>query len=152
MKKTFILAIAALSFAACRNANNQTSAAQSTVSVGNDTSKTAKVAPADAPVIVFERDIYDFGKIEQGEKVQHDFKLKNTGKTPLIVTNATATCGCTVPQKPGQPILPGKEGIVSVVFNSEGKMGMQDKVVTITSNANPSVSTVHLVGEVLAKK
>lgn len=152
MKKTFILAIAALSFAACRNANNQTSETTSAVSVGNDTSKTAKVAPADAPVIVFEREIFDFGKIEQGEKVQHDFKLKNTGKTPLIITNATATCGCTVPQKPGQPILPGKEGIVSVVFNSEGKMGMQDKVVTITSNANPTVSTVHLVGEVLAKK
>ncbi|GAA4200987.1 hypothetical protein GCM10022289_13640 [Pedobacter jeongneungensis] len=152
MKRTFILAIAALSFAACRNANNQTSETKSTVSVGNDTSKTAKVAPADAPVIVFERDIYDFGKIEQGEKVLHDFKLKNTGKTPLIVTNATATCGCTIPQKPGQPILPGKEGIVSVVFNSEGKMGMQDKVITITSNANPTVSTVHLVGEVLAKK
>ncbi|MGN7985701.1 DUF1573 domain-containing protein [Pedobacter sp. 22226] len=152
MKRTFILAIAALSFAACRNANNQTSETKSTVSVGNDTSKTAKVAPADAPVIVFERDIYDFGKIEQGEKVQHDFKLKNTGKTPLVVSNATATCGCTVPQVPGAPILPGKTGIISVVFNSEGKMGMQDKVITITSNANPTVSTVHLVGEVLAKK
>ena len=115
MKKIFILAIAAISFTACRNANNQTS---ETASAGNDTSKTAKVAPADAPVIVFERDIYDFGKIEQGEKVKHDFKLKNTGKSPLIVSNATATCGCTIPQVPGEPILPGKEGIISVVFNS----------------------------------
>ncbi|KIA91559.1 hypothetical protein OC25_21175 [Pedobacter kyungheensis] len=149
MKKIFILAIAAISFTACRNANNQTS---ETASAGNDTSKTAKVAPADAPVIVFERDIYDFGKIEQGEKVKHDFKLKNTGKSPLIVSNATATCGCTIPQVPGEPILPGKEGIISVVFNSEGKMGMQDKVVTVTSNANPTTTTVHLVGEVLAKK
>jgi len=152
MKRIFILAIAALSFAACRNANNQTGETATTVSVGNDTSKTAKIAPADAPVIVFERDIFDFGKIEQGEKVKHDFKLKNTGKSPLIVSNATATCGCTVPQVPGEPILPGKEGVISVVFNSEGKMGMQDKVVTVTSNANPTVTTVHLVGEVLAKK
>ena len=152
MKKIFILAIAAISFTACRNANNQTSEAAAKVSVGNDTSKMAKVAPADAPVIVFERDIYDFGKIEQGEKVQHDFKLKNTGKSPLIVSNATATCGCTIPQVPGEPILPGKEGIISVVFNSTGKMGMQDKVVTVTSNANPTTTTVHLVGEVLAKK
>ncbi|MGM9478718.1 DUF1573 domain-containing protein [Pedobacter sp. GSP4] len=152
MKKIFILAVAALSFAACRNANTQTPAESSNVSVGNDTSKTTKIAPADASVIVFERDVFDFGKIEQGEKVIHDFKLKNTGKSPLIVSNATATCGCTIPQVPGEPILPGKTGIISVVFNSEGKMGMQDKVVTITSNANPTVTTVHLVGEVLAKK
>jgi len=149
MKKVFILAIAALSFAACRNANTQPTSVSNDVVAGNDTSK---IAPADAAVITFERDIYDFEKIEQGEKVQHDFKFKNTGKSPLIISNATATCGCTVPETPKEPILPGAEGVIKVVFNSEGKMGMQDKLVTVTSNANPSVSTVHLVGEVLTKK
>ncbi|RDC55556.1 DUF1573 domain-containing protein [Pedobacter chinensis] len=147
MRKIFILAIAALSFSACRNANNST-----TETTGNDTSNVSKIALADAPVIVFERDIFDFGKIKQGEIVQHDFKLKNTGKSPLIISNATATCGCTVPEVPKEPILPGKEGVIKVVFNSEGKEGMQDKVVTVTSNANPTITTVHLVGEVLAKK
>ncbi|GGI24851.1 DUF1573 domain-containing protein [Pedobacter mendelii] len=151
MKRIFILAIAALSFAACRNANTN-SPETSKVSVGNDTSNVSKIAPADAAVISFERDIYDFEKIEQGEKVQHEFKFKNSGKSPLIISNATATCGCTIPETPKEPILPGKEGVIKVVFNSEGKMGMQDKVVTVTSNANPNVSTVHLVGEVLAKK
>ncbi|RZL31954.1 MAG: DUF1573 domain-containing protein [Pedobacter sp.] len=148
MKRVFILFVAALSFTACRNANNS-SEETSNVSVGNSESK---VAPADAAVITFERDIYDFEKIEQGEKVQHDFKFKNTGKSPLIISNATATCGCTIPETPKEPILPGKEAVIKVVFNSEGKMGMQDKVVTVTSNANPNVSTVHLVGEVLEKK
>ena len=148
MKRVFILFVAALSFMACRNANNR-SEETSNVSVGNTGSK---VAPADAAVITFERDIYDFEKIEQGEKVQHEFKFKNTGKSPLIISNATATCGCTIPETPKEPILPGKEGFIKVVFNSEGKMGMQDKVVTVTSNANPNVSTVHLVGEVLEKK
>ena len=152
MKKIFILAIAALSFAACRNANTQNADTSSKVSVGNDTSKTSKVADPNAAVVVFEKDIYDFEKIQQGEKVQHDFKFKNTGKSPLIISNATATCGCTVPEIPKEPILPGAEGVIKVVFNSEGKMGMQDKVVTVTSNANPNISTVHLVGEVLAKK
>ena len=151
MKNIFVLVIAALAFTSCRNANTQ-NGETTAVSVGNDTSKAAQIAPADAPVIVFERDVYDFGKIEQGEKVLHEFKLKNTGKSPLIITNATATCGCTVPQIPGEPILPGKEGKINVVFNSEGKMGMQDKVVTITSNANPNTTTVHLVGEVIEKK
>jgi len=151
MKKVFIMAIAVLTFASCRNANNSNETSTS-VSVGNDTTAQAKIAPADAPVIVFERDVYDFGKIAQGEKVLHEFKFKNTGKSPLIISNATATCGCTVPQIPGEPILPGKEGKINVVFNSEGKMGMQDKVVTVTSNANPNIATVHLVGEVLEKK
>ncbi|MFC4210124.1 DUF1573 domain-containing protein [Pedobacter lithocola] len=151
MKRVFILFIAAISFAACRNSNTNASEGSS-VSVGNDTSNVSKIAPADAAVITFEREIFDFEKIQQGEKVQHDFKFKNTGKSPLIISNATATCGCTIPETPKEPILPGKEGVIKVVFNSEGKMGMQDKVVTVTSNANPNVSTVHLVGEVLEKK
>lgn len=147
MKKVFIIAIVALSFSACRNANN------STVEVtSGDSSATSKIAPADAPVIAFEREIYDFEKIQEGEKAEHEFKFKNTGKSPLIISNATATCGCTIPETPKEPILPGKEGVIKVVFNSEGKVGMQDKVVTVVSNANPNISTVHLVGEVLAKK
>ncbi|MCX2429291.1 MULTISPECIES: DUF1573 domain-containing protein [unclassified Pedobacter] len=144
MKKVFILAIAALSFTACRNANNSTT--ETAPSSGS-----TKVS-ADAPVIVFEREIFDFGKIVQGDKVNHEFKFKNAGKSPLIISNATATCGCTVPEVPKDPILPGKEGSLKVVFNSTGKQGMQDKVITINSNANPSISTVHLVGDVREKK
>ncbi|MFD2288404.1 DUF1573 domain-containing protein [Pedobacter petrophilus] len=140
MKKVFILAIAALSFTACRNANN------STTEVAGSTNKT--VVSADAPVVVFEREIFDFGKIKQGEKVNHEFKFKNTGKSPLIISNATATCGCTVPEFPKEPILPGKEGVIKVTFNSQGKEGMQDKVITVNSNANPATSSVHLVGDV----
>ncbi|MGA9650807.1 MULTISPECIES: DUF1573 domain-containing protein [Pedobacter] len=148
MRKIFILAITTLSFAACRNANNST-AETSTAAVENSTSA---IAPADAAVITFERDIFDFEKIEEGASVEHEFKFKNTGKSPLIISNATATCGCTIPETPKEPILPGKEGVIKVIFNSLGKAGMQDKVVTITSNANPNINTVHLVGEVLAKK
>lgn len=144
MKKIFILAIAALSFTACRNANN------STAEVADSNNKT--VVSADSPVIVFEREIFDFGKIAQGEKVNHEFKFKNTGKTPLIISNATATCGCTVPEFPKEPVLPGKEGVIKVTFNSEGKEGMQDKVITVNSNANPATSSVHLVGDVRVAK
>ncbi|MDN3585253.1 DUF1573 domain-containing protein [Pedobacter aquatilis] len=147
MKKLFIIAIAALSFGACRNANNSTAEVTS-----GDSSATSKIAPADAPVIKFEQEIYDFEKIQEGESAAHEFKFTNTGKSPLIISNATATCGCTVPETPKEPILPGKEGVIKVVFNSVGKVGMQDKVVTVTSNAYPNISTVHLVGEVLAKK
>lgn len=151
MKKLFILAILALSLSACHNANTN-SEKVSKVSVGNDTTKKSTIASADAPIITFERDIFDFGKIKQGDVVSHDFKLKNTGKTPLIISDATATCGCTIPKPPKDPILPGNEAIINVIFNSTGKEGIQDKVITITSNATPNQTTVHLVGEVLYKK
>lgn len=151
MKRLFIIVITASSFFACRNANNQTGEVTSNVSVGNENA-TAQVAPADAAVIVFESDVFDFGKIKSGDQVQHDFKFKNTGKSPLIITNATATCGCTIPEIPKAPILPGKDGLIKIIFNSEGKSGLQDKVVTITSNAKRNMTTVHLIGEVLESK
>ena len=110
--------------------------------------KAATVLSPDAPVISFEQGMYNFGSIVQGEKVQYDFKFKNTGKSPLIINDATATCGCTVPEKPTAPVKPGETGVIRVVFNSTGKMGMQDKVVTITSNGNPATTEVHLIGEV----
>lgn len=151
MKKLFIVAISALTLSACHNANTGAKA-PTNVSVGNDTTKKNAIAPADAPVMAFERDYYDFGKIEQGEKVQHDFKFMNKGKTPLIISNAIATCGCTLPEIPKEPILPGASGVIKVIFNSEGKMGLQDKVITVTSNASVNQTMVHIVGEVLEKK
>ncbi len=149
MKKIVIASFIALSFSfvACnRNANKQVA--------GNADSAGAAAAvnPEDAAVITFKQDHYDFGKITEGEKVSYDFKFTNTGKSPLIISDATATCGCTTPEYPKTPIEPGKSGDIKVTFNSEGKEGMQRKVITITSNATPSVSEVYLVGEVQTKK
>ncbi len=124
---------------------------QNTAKTLEDKGKTIIVAKQDAPIITFEKDTFDFGKIKEGDKVEHEFNFKNTGKTPLIITNATPTCGCTVPEYPTKPIMPGEKGIIKVVFNSQGKMGMQDKVVTLTSNANPAATMLHLTGEVLVK-
>jgi len=141
MKKLFILFFAAASLSACQQSRSA-GTADSTVAT------MPPVAAADAAVISFESGMYNFGKIRQGEKVNHEFKFKNTGKSPLIITNATATCGCTTPDIPKAPIKPGESGVIKVVFNSAGKSGMQDKIVTITSNANPSTTEVHLIGEV----
>jgi len=143
MKKLFIVAIAAVSLAACQQSKTTTVTTDSTV-----TESQSVVASPDAAVISFEQGMYNFGKIVQGEKVNHEYKFTNTGKSPLIVTNATATCGCTIPEVPKEPVKPGDNGVIKVVFNSAGKMGMQDKVITITSNGNPSTTEVHLIGEV----
>jgi len=105
-----------------------------------------------APVIKFDEENHDFGKVKEGEKVSYSFKFTNTGKTPLIITSAVASCGCTVPEWPKAPVLPGKTGEIAVVFNSAGKQGLQDKQITVSANTNPAQSAVHLVGEVLVKK
>jgi hypothetical protein len=162
MKQIIILAIAAISLSACQqNGSNAQTGADSTsssstsqssissTSVSTSTNEAVVPAAADAAVLTFEKPGYDFGKIKEGEKVHYNFKFKNTGKSPLIITNATATCGCTIPEPPKEPIQPGAEGVIKVVFDSTGKSGMQDKVITVTSNGNPSVNDVHLVGVVI---
>ena len=132
---------------ACNPTGNSTTAQATT----NPASKVPAVLAEDAPKMIFEKEVFEFGTIVQGEKVQYSFKFKNTGKTPLIISNATATCGCTVPAYPTSPIKPGETGVIKVVFNSEGKLDLQDKVVTITSNANPAANQLHLIGEVTEK-
>lgn len=152
MKQILLLAFVALTFASCQqNSKSATDAADSTMaSSAADTSDLAPrgVADADAPVITFENATYNFGTIAKGEKVSYSYKFKNTGKTPLIITNAEASCGCTVPEIPKEPIKPGAESEIKVVFDSTGKSGLQDKVVTISSNASPGVSQIHLTGEI----
>ncbi|MES2418735.1 MAG: DUF1573 domain-containing protein [Bacteroidota bacterium] len=145
MKNLALSFFVILTISACRQSNSTTGAVTTDIA-----GKTVSVK--DAPVIKFEKELYDFGVITEGEKVHYDFKFKNTGKTPLIITDASATCGCTKPEYPTKPVKPGEEGVIKVVFNSLGKAGIQDKVVTLTSNANPTSTNVHIVGEVREKK
>lgn len=148
MKRIFVLAVMAMSFASCQNtAKNNTAAAIATETKA-DTAKDAAVPAGDAAVMSFENGEYNFGEITQGEKVSYSYKFKNVGKSPLIILNATATCGCTVPEVPKEPVKPGEEGEIKVVFDSNGKSGMQDKVITVTSNAQPHIASLHLTGEV----
>lgn len=150
MKKIVVTLLVAIAFTAC----NQSAAdkVEDKIADLSDTTTTTAVADVDAPKFEFEKEIFDFGVIQEGESVQTTFKFKNGGKTPLIITDATATCGCTVPEYPKTPIKPGEEGTIKVVFNSQGKLGMQDKVVTIMSNASPQAPGLHLVGEIKEKK
>lgn len=149
MKKIFVLALAVMSFAACQNSTKSDATAVSTTEVSTDGSnEAAGEASGESAVLKFDDENYNFGKITQGEKVAYSYKFKNVGKSPLIILNATATCGCTVPEVPKEPIKPGDEGEIKVVFDSNGKSGMQDKVITVTSNAEPSVASLHLTGEI----
>lgn len=96
--------------------------------------------------------VYDFGKVNDGEKVIYNYRFKNTGSKPLIISSATASCGCTVPEKPEEPVKPGETGFLKVVFNSEGRVGPTHKTVTVISNAYPAFPVLLLTGEVVSKK
>lgn len=94
--------------------------------------------------------VYNFGKVTDGEKVEYNYRFKNTGKHPLVILSATASCGCTVPEKPDAPIQPGETGFVKVVFNSQGRVGEAHKEITVVSNAYPGFPVLQLKGEVVA--
>jgi hypothetical protein len=96
----------------------------------------------------FPKEEYNFGTIKQGDVVNYDFEFTNTGKEPLVITQASGSCGCTVPTWPKEPIAPGAKAVIKVTFNSAGKMGMQDKTVTLQSNAKQNPMVLHLKGTV----
>jgi hypothetical protein len=104
------------------------------------------------PVMKFEKDVHDFGKISQGEKVTYAFKFKNVGGANLVINEAHGSCGCTVPQYPHDPILPGEEGVISVEFSSEGKSALQEKTVTLTTNCTPNTKVLTIKADVLVPK
>jgi hypothetical protein len=114
----------------------------------------AQSAKVNGPVIAFEKKTHDFGQIVQGDKVEQVFKFTNTGTEPLIITNVQVTCGCTTPKGwPRDPIQPGGKGEITIAFNSAGKIGRQDKVVTIVSNAaNADEAKISFTTQVVEKK
>ncbi len=106
-----------------------------------------------APKFTFkDGDTYDFGTVPEGPNAEHKFNFRNTGKSPLIITNASASCSCTVPAWPKEPILPGKTGDVTVSFTTKGHGGPFIKDVYIQSNAMKGNEryTIHIKGIVAA--
>ena len=92
---------------------------------------------------------FDFGEIQQGESVTHEFILKNSGDAELIITAAKGSCGCTVPEWPKSPISEGEEAVIKVTFNSAGKSGKQNKTVTLVSNSIPNTKVISIIGNVI---
>ena len=92
--------------------------------------------------------VYNFGTVADGENVVFSYRFRNAGTKPLVVFSATASCGCTVPEKPEEPVKPGETGFLKVVFNSKGRVGQVHKEVTVISNAYPKFPVLQLIGEV----
>ncbi|MEE4214557.1 MAG: DUF1573 domain-containing protein [Bacteroidales bacterium] len=102
-------------------------------------------------IIEFSSLEHDFGKIEEGEKVACVFTFQNKGDSDLLITSASTSCGCTVPDFDNKPVPPGENGRVEVVFDSSFRNGAQSKTVTIRSNAEKPVVILKIKAEVVTK-
>ena len=154
MKKYFLfLAISSLFFACDIKRKDKISDDSKTDSIKNEQKKIAEAdAMKNTTTVQMIDSIHNFGTITDGEKVEFNYKFKNTGTNPLMIFNTSTSCGCTVSEKPEKPIMPGEEAFIKVVFNSSGKKGHNEKDVTVTSNANPAFPPLKLTGEVKEKE
>jgi len=104
-----------------------------------------------ATVMKFDKMQYDFGRINEGDVVHTQFKFTNAGKTVLLITHAQASCGCTVPTTPKDPIKPGESNVIDVVFNSLGKRGETIKTVTVEANTQPRQTVLSIKATIIPK-
>ena len=131
----------------CTSPSDEIQSADAKESLGVDAVDSGRL-----PVFEFTEEEFDFGLIEEGEVVIHDFKFTNTGDVPLVISAAQGSCGCTVPDYPRTPIAPGAEGVINVSFDSNKRGGKQEKTVTLTANTVPNVHVLKITANVNPKK
>lgn len=102
----------------------------------------------DGPEVTFSKTLHDFGKITEGEVVGTNFNFVNTGNSNLIILDASASCGCTVPKWSKEPIPPGGKGTLEVIFDSSGREGKQNKSVSVRTNASDQNVLLYITAEV----
>jgi len=105
-----------------------------------------------SPKLVFSKISYDFGKITEGEIVGTSFTFTNTGNSNLLILDASASCGCTVPKWSKEPVLPGGRGTLDVIFDSSGREGKQNKSISVRSNASDQDVVIFITAEVKSDK
>ncbi|WP_035727684.1 DUF1573 domain-containing protein [Eisenibacter elegans] len=141
MKKSFVyaLALAALSFTwqAC---GSEAQSGDNTQAVANSEAADTQSPANGVAAISFAESSHDFGMIGAQDVVKHVFVFTNSGDAPLIINNAQADCGCTVPKWPREPIAPGASGEIEVEFSAVGKSGNQMKRITLYANTDPATT------------
>lgn len=152
MKKVIYLLFVPIALASCQQKSDKADAGDtSSASTVNAASAANTTDTAAAAKFEFTEKAFDFGTVEEGEKVTHSYKFTNAGSGSLIISNAQPSCGCTVPDWTREPIPPGGTGEITAVFDSKGRVGKQNKTITVHANTEPSVVKLTLTGEVKAK-
>ncbi len=100
------------------------------------------------PTMDFKDTVHNFGNMHDGEVSTYDFIFENNGQSPLIISSAKGSCGCTVPDYPRKPVAPGETGVMNVQFDSKDKHGHVEKSVTITTNSKRGVHMLYIKADV----
>jgi len=149
MIKNSIVGILLLSLAFVSCKDNASSKIDST-NLETAKERDAKISLGSA-IIEFDTKNYDFGTVNEGDVVEGVFKVANKGKTDLIITDASASCGCTVPEWPKEAIKPGDSAEIKFSFNSRGRTGKQSKTITLQTNTANVKEIVRISGTVTPK-
>ena len=151
-----VLLITILTFAlsSCNsdNSGDKEDQAVSPNLVTNPVTMTGKKAKSDLPLMEFKSEEHDFGLIVQGETVSHTFHFKNIGGSDLVISNVSATCGCTIPTYSKKPLKPGEEGKIEVAFNSSNRSGANHKEVKVLCNGQPNTIKLKIHAEIYVPK
>ena len=106
---------------------------------------------ATLPRFAFDSTSLDFGRISQGSKIERSYRFTNVGGGDLVITDVRASCGCTVAKDwPKQPVHPGERGTITVTYDSDGRSGRQEKVITVVANTRKASTPLFLHGDVVA--
>lgn len=106
------------------------------------------VQAQDAAKIEFKSEVIDYGEIKKGSDGVRVFEFTNTGNIPLVITSVTSSCGCTIPEKPEDPIAPGESGEIKVKYDTQ-RVGPIRKTITVYSNAVEPAKSIKIKGKVL---
>lgn len=145
MRGLFLIAALASALAACNQEDKEASLPSDIVKNPATAQSGEKGTGA---IITFEKDEVDFGKIKEGVIINHSFSFKNTGDADLLVTNAKASCGCTIPEYDKRPVPPGGTGKIKIRFDSKGRPGINQKYVKVYANTDPNETELTFKAEV----
>ena len=138
----------ALSLVVLATACKQESAADKITDADMKTIEAERALIGKFPKVELDKEIHDFGTITEGDVVETEFIVKNTGETDLVISDAKGSCGCTVPEPPKDPIKPGASAPIKVSFDSKNKPGEQEKTVTLTTNTENGHETFKIKAKV----
>lgn len=145
MNRTIVLFFLILAFVSCKNNTdklpaNMISNPNTAAGIDDDMKQAA---------ISFKKTEHDFGKVIAGEVVSYSFKFTNTGNTDLIITKVSTSCGCTASHYPVDPIKPGETKAIEAKFDSQNRMGFQNKRITVLTNATPAKQNLYIKADVI---
>jgi len=147
MKKVVTILCLGLFFVSCKDAPAS--------KINKENIEIAKKRDSDikkgGPILSFSKKEHDFGNLNEGDIVETVFSFKNSGNSELIIVSAKGSCGCTVPEWPKEPIMPGESGEIKVIFNSSGKPNKQQKQVTLVTNTDTGREVITILAQVTPK-